>query len=104
MRTLKSFGDAEVRIRFDVIQDLDRIYFAIRQDVDGRYMVTLTTDQIRELKGRPHELIFVCRGESVSASLDGNNVPILVSERRRDGALQIGTSGAGLRLFSIDYR
>jgi len=104
VRTLKSFGDAEVRIRFDVIQDLERIYFSIRQDAEGRYMVALTTDQIQELKGRPHELIFVCRGESVSASLDGNSVPINVSGRRRDGALQIGTSGPGLRLFSIDYR
>jgi len=36
--------------------------------------------------------------------LDGKSVPIEVTGRRRDGPLQIGTSGAGFRLFSIDYR
>jgi hypothetical protein len=104
MRTSKLLGDAEVRIRFDILQDIDRIYFAIRQEEDGRYMVSWTTEQVRELKGRPHELLFVCRGEDVSATLDGNRVPIEPSGRPREGCLHFGCSSPGLRIFSIDYR
>ncbi len=104
MRTLKSFDDGEVRIRFEVVQDIDRIYFSMRQDVGGRYYVSWTNDQVRELKGRPHELIFVCQGERVSATLDGKSVPIEPGGRPKSGSLQFGCSGPGLRIFAIDTR
>jgi serine/threonine protein kinase len=104
LRTIKSFDDAEVRIRFDILQDLDWFYFAIRQENDSRYRVGWAAEPIRGMKGRPHELVFVCRGEDVSARLDGISVPIEPSGRPREGRLQIGAGGPGLRIFSIDYR
>jgi hypothetical protein len=104
MRTTKSFGDGEVRIRFDVLQEPEWFYFAIRQAADGDYKVSWPLDQARELKGRPHELVFVCRGEAVSASLDGRSVPLVPEGRPREGSLQFGSSGPGLRILAIDYR
>jgi tRNA A-37 threonylcarbamoyl transferase component Bud32 len=104
MQTSKLFDDAEVRIRFDVLHDMNYLYFAIRQDEVGRYLTGWNPQQIRELKGRPHELIFVCRGESVSATLDGQSVPITPSGRPRRGRLQFGGSGEGMRIFSVEYR
>ncbi|HVR83358.1 MAG TPA: carbohydrate binding domain-containing protein, partial [Planctomycetota bacterium] len=104
MRTTKSFGDAEVRVRFDVVQDIDRLYFAIRQEADGRYMVSWAKEEARELRGRPHELLFVCRGEDVSATLDGKSVQIELSGRPREGHLQFSATSDGLRILSIEYR
>ena len=104
MQTVNVFDDADVRIRFDVLHDLKQIYFVIRQEGDASYATRWDPEQIRDLKGRPHELIFICRGESVSASLDGKSVPITPSGRPRQGRLQFGGSGEGLRIFSIEYR
>jgi serine/threonine-protein kinase len=104
MRTTKTLDDAEVRVRFDVIQDIDRLYFAIRQDSEGRYMVAFANETAWELKGRPHELIFVCRGEDVSATLDGRSVAIEPLGRPKAGRLQFSATSPGLRIFSIDYR
>ena len=104
MQTMKSFGDADVRIRFDLLQDVDRVSFSIRQEGEGRYLVAWTNDQVRELRGRPHELIFVCRGQDVSATLDGKGVPIEPTGRPKEGRLQIGAAGPGLRILSVDYR
>jgi hypothetical protein len=87
-----------------VVQNTDRLYFSVRQEADGRYMVTWSTEQIRALKGRPHELIFVCRGESVSATLDGQSVPVEPTGRPREGHLQFSATSPGLRVFSIEYR
>jgi hypothetical protein len=104
MRTMKTVDDAEVRVRFDVIQDIDRLYFSIRQDPEGRYMVAFANETAWELKGRPHELIFVCRGEDVSATLDGRSVAIEPLGRPKSGRLQFGATSPGLRIFAIDYR
>ena len=93
-----------VRIRFDIQKDLDRFTLGIRQGPEGRYLVAWSNEQVRDLKGRPHELIFVCRGEDVSATLDGKGVPIEPAGRPREGRLQIGALGPGLRILSIDYR
>jgi hypothetical protein len=104
MQTSLKFGDAEIRIRFDLVQDLQYIWFAARQGADGNYSVGWSNDEVLNLKGRPHELIFVCRGESVSATLDGKSVPIEAQGRPRTGALQFDTTGTGLRIFSIEQR
>ena len=99
-----AFGDAEVRIRFDVVEDPESFYFAIRQGFEGRFTVGWYNAQAVELIGSPHELVFLCRGDSVSATLDGRSVPIEPEGRPREGALQFGSTRPGLRIFSIDYR
>ena len=104
MQTKTSFRDADVRVRFDVVQDLDNIWFAIRQGADGSYATGWWREEVRALRGRPHELIFVCRGESVSATLDGQSVPVEARGRPREGPLQFDASAPGLRIYSIDYR
>jgi serine/threonine-protein kinase len=104
MQTTTSFGDAEIRIRFDVLQDLDNIWFAMRQGVGGSYVASWYREDLTALRGRPHELIFVCRGETVAAFLDGKSVPMEVQGRPREGPLQFDASGPGLRIFSIDHR
>jgi len=104
VQTAKVFGDAELRIRFDVVQDLEHVLFSIRQGLNGHYTAGWYNEKALELKGQPHELIFVCRGESVSATLDGKSVPIETNGRPREGALQFVASGPGLRVFSIETR
>jgi tRNA A-37 threonylcarbamoyl transferase component Bud32 len=104
MQTRTSFRDADIRIRFDVVQDLDNLWFAIRQGADGNYSAGWYREEVRALRGRPHELIFACRGETVSASLDGKNVPVEVQGRPREGPLQFDASAPGLRILAIDYR
>jgi hypothetical protein len=104
VQTVKKFADVEIRIRFDVRQDLDHVWFASRQGEEGRYTVSWWNERCRQLKGRPQELLFTCRGESVSATLNGQGVPIEADRRPREGALQFDASGPGVRIFSIDYR
>jgi tRNA A-37 threonylcarbamoyl transferase component Bud32 len=104
MQTRTSFRDADVRVRFDVVQDMDNFWFAIRQGADGSYSAGWWREEVRALRGRPHDLIFVCRGETVSATLDGQTVPVEARGRPREGPLQFDASAPGLRIFSIDYR
>jgi len=98
-----SFADGDVRIRFQ-LDNSPWVEFSIRQsDVRG-YNVSLDRRVLEPVWGRPLELLVVCRGESVKASINGQPVPLEPGGKPRIGRIHISNASGSMRLFSIDYR
>jgi hypothetical protein len=102
-QTVQEFENGELRIRFEG-RDLVSIYFAIRQSDRGGYSVLFDKSQIKSMEGRPHELVFVCQGDKVTAFLDGKPATFSKVEPTRRGCLQFNATGGSLRVLSIEYR
>jgi formylglycine-generating enzyme required for sulfatase activity len=99
--TALALDDAEIRIRFAATRGA-YVSFKARWTSDGKYTVGLTQDAA--LADKPQELIFDCRGENVTAILNGTPAKLEVSGRPRKGFIQLYASGGTLRVFSIEYR
>ena len=56
------------------------------------------------MDSRPHELILVCRGAQVTASLDGKAIPLYENTSARSGCIQFNPTVGTLRVFSVEYR
>src|SRR4029077_12568144 len=87
-QTREDFTDGELRIRFEV-KDCDRFWFLFRQGAGGGYGVDLSP-QLKALEGKPHELIFIAKGDQVTATLDGKPTSVAVSAALKSGCLQFG--------------
>ena len=101
----EAFGDADVRIRFEVERS-GTVYFKVRQGPEGHYEVRWNRAQLSTLEGKVLELIFICRGDSVTATLDGSPLSVTNSGTPRRGGIQFNApqGGDGLRLLSIAVR
>jgi hypothetical protein len=64
----------------------------------------LAGDQARSLSASEHELVFVCSGESVTATLDGKPCTLEIEGNPKRGYLQFGAVGGAVRILSIDLR
>jgi serine/threonine-protein kinase len=102
-QTTEMFGDGEIRIRFEV-KNATTLYFAVRQGPKGRYAAYWRGPALEELRGAVHELVFVCRGDSVSATLDGELVPLENHGSPREGSVQFNATAPGLRVYSLEVR
>jgi hypothetical protein len=100
-QTREHFGDGELRIRFEV-KDADRLWFAFRQGA-GAYGIDLGND-FKPLEGKPHELIIVGSGDTVTATLDGKPVPVSNNGSPKSGCLQFNAKGKVARILAIDVR
>ncbi|MBI3855918.1 MAG: serine/threonine protein kinase [Planctomycetes bacterium] len=103
LQTDRMFEDGEVRIRF-VCQDQSYLGFNIRLTSEPGYGVDWNRGGISQMAGAEHTLIFSCRGETVSATLDGRPVPVVARSKARKGTLHLSLVGGQLRIRSIDYR
>jgi hypothetical protein len=104
-RTPIDFGDAELRIRWEQASST-YIFFCARQCAEGAYTAQWGKYDLDRMKGE-HELIFVCKGDAVTATLDGRPTPIerWGTGQPRTGALQFNaTLGGELRIKSIETR
>lgn len=102
-QTRQDFEDVEVRIRFE-LKDMDNTYFKLRQGEAGGYMFAIGGDTIKSYEGKPHELIFVARGDQVTATIDGKPASIQSDGAAKRGCLQFSGNGQTLRLLSIETR
>jgi hypothetical protein len=100
-QTREEIGDGELRIRFEMM-DADRFWFTLRQGAGG-YSVDLTP-QLKSLEGKPHELIFVAKGDQVTATLDGKSVSVTALGPARSGPLQFNATAKVARILSLDLR
>jgi hypothetical protein len=102
-QTVQDIENGEVRIRFEG-KDLNSLYFAVRQSDRGGYSLLYDRSLFKPLEGRPHELLFVCQGERVTAFLDGKPATLTKVEPTRRGCLQFNATGGSLRVLSIEFR
>jgi hypothetical protein len=99
------FGDVEMRIRFEHTVS-GYLFFAIRQGGEGAYVAHWNRGPLEQMEKKEHELVFFCKGDAVTATLDGKPQEL---ERRganpRSGALQFNINpGAELKVKSIEVR
>lgn len=104
-RSATDFGDAEIRIRFEHTVS-GYLFFAVRQTGEGAFVVDWNRNDIEPMAGKEHELLFVCKGDAVSATLDGRALTV---HRRgsplRSGSMQFNMNPpAELRIKSIEVR
>jgi tRNA A-37 threonylcarbamoyl transferase component Bud32 len=104
MQTDRTFRDGDVRIRFQC-QDQNWLGFNMRLGVAAPgYSVEFDRGDMARLAGPERTLIFSCRGQTVSATLDGRPIPVVVRNRSREGTLHFSSVGGVLRIRSIDFR
>jgi hypothetical protein len=99
-----SFGDGEVRIRFQVDKS-PWISFSFHQ-TDQRPGASLGFDRrvLEPLWGKPLELIVTCRGDDYQATFNGQPTAINANGCERVGRIHINNVAGPIRIFSIDYR
>jgi hypothetical protein len=102
-QTRQQIADGELRIRFEV-EGLASAYFSARQGAAGGYRVDFNTTGLRALEGKPHELVFAMKGEAVTATLDGQPVPLSAKGKPTSGQLQFNGRGKMLRILAIEVR
>jgi hypothetical protein len=102
-QTTAEFGDGEVRIRFEA-KEVNVVYFMIRKAGSEGTVAKWNTSAFRPYEGKPCELLFTCRGDSVTASLNGQSVPVEATGSPRKGILQFNAQAKLFRILSIESR
>jgi serine/threonine-protein kinase len=103
LQTERVFTDGEIRIRFEA-EELNYLGFNIRLGLEPGFGVSWDRRAINQMAGAGRELIFFCRGDAVTATLDGRPLPVLRHTPSRSGTLHFSCVGGILRLRSIDFR
>jgi len=102
-QTKFEFGDGELRVRFET-KTLDSCSFRVRQSEFGACGVFFDGVASKGLDGRPHELIFTCKGGQVSAMMDGKAIPLYDNKPVRSGCFQFNGTAGTLRVTGLAYR
>jgi hypothetical protein len=96
------WGDGEFRFRFEN-RGGTLLGFSVRQSEKGRTDVSFDRAEVDALDpATPHELIIRCRGENVTATLDGRPAKVTFDGKSLQGHLQFASDGA-FRLLAIDF-
>ncbi len=101
--TRETFAEGQIRIRFEV-QELESLFFKMLQGDEGYYRAAWNREALRALEGKTLELVFMCRRDEVTATLDGNPATLVRTGQPRQGSLQFGAVGKSLRVLSIEHR
>jgi hypothetical protein len=102
-QTKFEFDNGDLRIRFEG-KGWDSLSFRVRQSERGACGIFFDGVGVRALEGKPHELIFVCRGEQVTATLDGKPIALTETQPVKNGCLQFNATNGQFRVTGIDYR
>lgn len=104
-QTTATFDDAEVRIRFEIAPKSSNLWFGARQGGgQTSFEVRFNNVALQELGPGIHEILFVCQGPDVTATLDGKPAPVSKGNARA-GCLQFnGHQDSHLRIHSIEVR
>ena len=76
----------------------------MRQGDWGACGVFFDGSQLKIMDAKVHELVFVCRGPQVTASLNGKAIPLYDNTSTRSVCLQFNATSGSLRITAIDYR
>jgi len=101
--TTETFTQGDIRIRFEA-KGLESLFFKILQGPEGGYRIAWDQAPLQALEGKPHELVFTCRKDTVTAELDGKTAALAQTGEPKKGFLQFGAVGKSLRIFSIEHR
>jgi hypothetical protein len=102
-QTTLEFENGEVRIHFEP-RNIEGLMFRVRQGDWGACGVFFDAAQLRLMDGKPHELLLLCRGSQVTASLNGKPIPLYENKSTRSGCVQFNPSSGTLKVTSIEYR
>jgi hypothetical protein len=103
-QTREIIGDGEVRVCFEV-KNCTILWFCLRQNGQDGYRVALGAQELQTLAAGPHELVFVAKGDAVTATFDGKPRAVDDSRKSQKGRLHFNASlGADFRISSIDIR
>jgi len=99
-----SFGDGEIRMRFQV-DNSSWVSLSFHQ-TDQKSGANLGFDRrvLEPLWGKPLELIVTCRGDDYQAKFNGQPTPINANGCERAGRIHINNAVGTMRIFSIDFR
>jgi serine/threonine protein kinase len=103
VQTTFEFENGELRIRFEP-RNIEGLMFRVRQGDWGACGVFFDAAQLRLMDSKLHELIIVCRGAQVSASLNGKAIPLYENKSTRSGCVQFNANTGTLRVTSIEFR
>jgi hypothetical protein len=103
-QTREDYGDGEFRFRFTA-EKTSGFFFTIRQAGGGACRVAYSKPMADALSAGPHELVFNCRGTTISATLDGASVPVSVDGTLLPrGRIQFNCSEGSFRLLAVEMR
>ncbi|MGD0093440.1 MAG: protein kinase, partial [Planctomycetota bacterium] len=102
LRTKMAFGDAEIRVRFEV-RGVMYMDFHPRGP-DAGWAVAFVQHQVKEMEAKPQELIAVCRGADVTVLLNGQPCKVSGGGALRHGELRLLVVNGILRVRTIEYR
>jgi hypothetical protein len=105
-QTQREFEDGELRVRFESA-DASMVWFSVRQGRGGtEYNYGLDFNANRGWRSGPHELVFVCTPDGVTATFDGAPMASRTPGNARRGMLQFNSAppGTNLRILALDYR
>jgi hypothetical protein len=103
-RSPKDYTDVEFRIRFEPSL-CGYAFFTVRQSGEGGYVASWNRGQLEKMDKKEHELIFVCKGEAVTATLDGQPQELERYGAPKSGALQFNSNSAvDFKVKSIEVR
>jgi len=102
-QTTFEFENGDLRIRFEC-RGVDALSFRVRQNAQGASGIFFDGASVRGLEGKPHELLFSCRGDLVTATLDGRPMTLTETTGARSGCLQFNATNGLLRVTSVEYR
>jgi hypothetical protein len=104
--TREEFEDGEFRIQFRA-QGINFLSLQVRHLAERGYAAVPDVAHVNPPPGgKPalHEVIFTCLEDQVSATFDGQPVPLKYRNGPRRGPLQVRVMGGHLSLISIDRR
>lgn len=100
----EDYGDGEIRFRF-TLEGSSGAFFSVRQASGASGRVSFSKTMLKAMPSVPHELIFVCRGTDVSATIDGSAIPILLDGKLQPrGRLQFNHSEGVMRILAVEIR
>ncbi|MCY3023557.1 MAG: hypothetical protein NTW87_31645, partial [Planctomycetota bacterium] len=101
-QTVQQFGDGDLRVRFE-ITGTDGFFFVARQG-NGGFAMRPDGAQMAAMAGKPQELVFTCRGENVTATVNGQPVALNATGKPLQGSLQFNVrAGSTLRVVGIEH-
>jgi serine/threonine-protein kinase len=104
IQTLRDFGDADLRVRFRAEGPMT-LGINVRITNDGGWAAEFGRGEIQALSGTEHVLVFSCRGDRISAALDGRPFQGRAHGRVLPrGTFHIWMGGGDLRIASIEVR
>lgn len=103
-QTQFSFGDGEIRIRFQLDKS-SWVAFSFHQ-TDAKPGASIGFDRsvLEPLWGKPLELLVTCRGDEYVAKFNGQTTVIAANGCERVGRIHINNAVGTIRIFSLDYR